>query len=263
MIPKTMHYVWFSETIPEKLQGYIDGWQRVMPDYKIIKWNNENFDIHSVKWVEQALENKKYAFAADYVRLWALYNYGGIYLDTDVEVFKPFDDLLNLPYFLGMEYSSGIIGTGTLGVEPKLGWIKDCLEYYKGKIFILPNGELSIEPIPHIMLKILGKRYGLKRIKNIKDFDRKSEKIQILPVEFFSPKSFDSEKFTVAKNTYSVHYFEKSWNPPRKWYSGILSKIKYAARKTFGEKRYLDFLWFLSTRKIATHSIIQTPSADT
>jgi len=263
MIPKTIHYVWFSETIPKKIQGYIDDWQKIMPDYKIIKWNDENFDIHSVKWVEQALENKKFAFAADYVRLWALYNYGGIYLDSDVKVLKPFDDLLNLPYFLGREHSKGIMEMATIGAEPKLDWIKDCLEYYKGRNFISPNGEFSIEPIPHIMLKILGKKYGLKRIKNIQDFDKKNKGIQILPVEFFSPKPFDSEKFTVTQNTYSVHYFEKSWNPPKKWNSEILRKIKYAVRKTLGEKIYLDFLWFLGTRKIAAQPIIQTPPADT
>jgi len=245
MIPKTIHYVWFSEKVPEKVQMYIDGWQKVMPDYKIIKWNRENFDIHSVKWVEQALEKKKFAFATDYVRLWVLYNYGGIYLDSDVKVFKPFDDLLNLPYFLGREHSKGIIEMATIGAELNLEWIKSCLDYYKDKNFILHSGEFSIEPIPHIMLKILNKRYGLKRIKNIQDFDKNAKEIQILPVEFFSPKPFDSEKFTVTQNTYSVHCFEKSWNPPKKWYSETLRKIKYAVRKIIGEKKYLDFMWLV------------------
>jgi len=243
VIPKTIHYVWFSEKVPEKVQMYIDGWQKVMPDYKIIKWNRENFDIHSAKWVEQAIENKKFAFATDYVRLWALYNYGGIYLDSDVKVFKSFDDLLDLPYFLGREHSKGIIEMAVIGAEPKLEWVKICLDYYKDKNFVLPSGEFSIEPIPHIMLKILGKKYGLKRIKNIQDFDKNTKEIQILPVEFFSPKSFDSEKFTVTPNTYSVHYFEKSWNPPTKWHSAISPKIKSIAKKIIGDKNYLDLIW--------------------
>jgi len=243
MIPKIIHYVWFSEKVPEKVQKYIDGWQKIMPDYKIIKWNKENFDIHSVKWVKQALEKKKFAFAADYVRLWALYNYGGIYLDSDVTIFKPFDDLLNLPYFLGREHSKGIIEMAVIGAEPKLEWVKSCLDYYKDKNFILPNGEFSIEPIPHIMLKILGKKYGLKKIRNIQDFDKNTEKIQILPVEFFSPKPFDSEKFIITQNTYSVHYFEKSWNPPKKWHSAISPKIKSIVKKIIGKKNYLDLLW--------------------
>jgi mannosyltransferase OCH1-like enzyme len=245
MIPKTIHYVWFSEKVPEKVQRYVDGWQKIMPDYKIVKWNRENFDVYSVKWVKQALENKKFAFAADYVRLWVLYNYGGIYLDSDVKVFKSFDDLLNLPYFLGREYSKGVIEMAVIGAEPKLEWIKSCLDYYKDKNFILPSGEFSIEPIPHIMLKILGKKYGLKRIRNTQDFDKNTEKIQILPTEFFSPKPWDSEKFITTKNTYTVHYFEKSWNPPKKWYSLILHKIKNVARKIIGEKIYLDFMWFV------------------
>jgi mannosyltransferase OCH1-like enzyme len=244
MIPKTIHYVWFSKDIPEKIQGYIDSWHKIMPDYKIIKWNRENFDIHSAKWIEQALEHNKFTYASDYVRLWVLYNHGGIYLDSDVKAFKPFDDLLNLPYFLGREYSKGIIEMATLGAEPKLGWVKDCLDYYRNKSFILPNGELStMDLIPHVSLKILNEKYGLKRISSIQDFDRTSKKIQIFPAEFFSPKPWDSEKFTVTKNTYSVHYYEKSWNPPKKWYSELSYKVKHAVRKIIGEKRYLDFVW--------------------
>jgi len=249
VIPKTIHYVWFSETIPDEIQEYVNDWQKIMPDYKIIKWNKENFDIHSVKWVEQALENNKFAFATDYIRLWILYNYGGIYLDSDVKIFKSFDDLLNLPYFLGREYSKGIIEMAVIGAKPKLEWVKNCLDYYKDKNFILPSGEFSIEPIPHIMLKVLSKKYGLKRIRNIQDFDKNTEKIQILPVEFFSPKPFDSEKFTVTQNTYSVHYFKKSWNPPKKWYSETLRKIKYTVRKIIGEKKYLDFVWLVYADK--------------
>ena len=243
MIPKTVHYVWFSEEIPEKVQRYIDSWQKIMPDYKFIKWNAENFDINSVEWVRQAVEAKKWAFATDYIRLWALYSYGGIYLDCDVEVFKPFDDLLSLPYFLGREYSKGIIEMATLVAEPKQEWVKNCLEYYKDRSFIMQNGEFSMEPIPRIMLRILGKKYGLKRIKNVQEFDENSEEVQILPAEFFSPKPWDSEKFTIAENTYSVHYFEKSWNPPKKWYSSVLHKAKHFVRKVVGERRYLDFMW--------------------
>jgi len=245
VIPKIIHYVWFSEKIPEKIQGYINNWQKIMPDYKIIRWNRENFDIHSVKWVEQALSVNKFAFAADYVRLWAIYNYGGIYLDSDVEVLKSFDDLMDLPYFLGREHSKGIIEAAVFGAEQKSKWVKDSLDYYEGRDFILPDGSYSIEPIPHIMIKILSKKYGLKQIKNLKEFDKNSEKIQILPTEFFSPKPWDCEEFTITKNTYAVHYFEKSWNPPKKWHSVALCKIKYVVRKIIGEKRYLNLMWLV------------------
>jgi mannosyltransferase OCH1-like enzyme len=250
MISKIIHYVWFGKQKPIKIQNYINTWHNKLSDYEIIEWNEKNFDINSVEWVKQAVEAKKWAFIADYIRLWVLYNYGGIYLDTDVECLKSFDAiLLNLPYFLGREHSKGIIGVAVLGAEPKCEWIKDCLGYYKNRNFILPNGEFSIEPMPHIMLKILGEKYGLKKIKNAHEYDKNSKKIQILPTQFFSPKSWDNEKFAITKNTYTVHYFEKSWEPPKKWYSSILSKIKFCARKIIGDKKYSDFMWFLYARK--------------
>jgi mannosyltransferase OCH1-like enzyme len=245
VIPKTIHYVWFSKEIPEKVQRYIDGWQRVMPDYEFKKWNADNFDVNSVKWVKQAVEVKKWAFATDYIRLWALYNYGGIYLDCDVECLKSFDDILHLPYFLGREHSKGIIEMAVLGSEPKCEWVKECLDYYDDRDFISQNSKFSMEPIPHIMLKILGTKYGLKRIKNVQGFNKKSKEIQILPVEFFSPKPFDSENFSVTNNTYTVHYFEKSWEPQRKWHSLISRYIKHYIRKIIGEKRYSNFMWFV------------------
>jgi mannosyltransferase OCH1-like enzyme len=245
VIPKTIHYVYITDKIPDKIQGYIDTWKKANPDYEIIRWNRENFDINSVEWVKQAVEAKKWAFATDYIRLWVLYSYGGIYLDADVECLKSFDDILHLPYFLGREHSKGVIEMAVFGAEPKCEWVKECLDYYKDKNFILQNGEFSMEPIPHIMLKILGKKYGLKRIKNIQEFDNFSKEIQILPTEFFSPKPWDSEKFVVTKNTYTIHYFEKGWNPPKKWFSSILYRVKYTVRKIIGERRYLDFMWFL------------------
>jgi len=250
MIPKIIHYVYITDKIPDKIQGYIDTWKKTNSDYEIIRWNRENFDVNSVEWVKQAVEAKKWAFATDYIRLWALYNYGGIYLDADVECLKSFDDILHLPYFLGREHSKGVIEMAVLGAASKCELVKECLDYYKDKNFILPSGKFSMEPIPHIMLRILGKKYGLKRIKNVREFDKNSKEIQILPTEFFSPKPWDSEKFTATENTYTVHYFEKSWEPPKKWFSSILHRTKYFAKKIIGEKRYLDFMWFLYARKL-------------
>lgn len=104
MIPKIIHYCWLSnDPYPDKIRKCLESWHRYLPDYKFILWNRDSFDIDSVTWTKQAFERKKYAFAADYIRIWALKNYGGIYLDLDVEVLKKFDDLLELPYFMGIE----------------------------------------------------------------------------------------------------------------------------------------------------------------
>jgi len=250
MIPKMIHYVYITDKVPDKTQRYIDTWKIANPDYEIIRWSKENFDMNSVEWVKQAVEAKKWAFATDYIRLWALYNHGGIYLDADVECLKSFDGILHLPYFLGREHSKGIIEMAVLGAEPKCEWIKDCLDYYRDRSFILPSGEFSMEPIPHIMLRILGNKYGLKRIKNTQEFNKNSKEIQVLPIDFFSPKPWDSEKFTVTKNTYTIHYFEKSWEPHEKWHSRISRNIKCFVRKIIGSKKYSNFMWFLYARNL-------------
>lgn len=101
MIPKIIHYCWLSDDpVPEKLQNYMKSWKKYLPDYEFMKWDFKRFPKDKCAWVSEAFDNKKYAFAADYIRIYALYNYGGIYLDMDVEVLKSFDDLLSLPYFL-------------------------------------------------------------------------------------------------------------------------------------------------------------------
>ena len=100
MISKVIHLCWLSgDPYPEKIKKCIDSWKRVLSDYEIILWDTKRFDLDSSIWVKQAFEAKKYAFAADYIRFYALYHYGGIYMDSDVEVLKSFDDLLHLPYF--------------------------------------------------------------------------------------------------------------------------------------------------------------------
>ena len=103
-IPKIIHFVWFGKgVIPEKDQKCIASWVLNCPDYEIMMWNEDTFDINSNQYVKEAYENKKYAFVSDYVRLYALYNYGGIYLDTDVEIFKPFDEFLKYDFFTSFE----------------------------------------------------------------------------------------------------------------------------------------------------------------
>lgn len=199
MIPKIIHWCWFSEEIPSRVQNYVDGWKKLMPDYEIIRWNADNFDIHSVKWVEQAVEHKKWAFAADYIRLWAIYNYGGIYLDSDVEVLKPFDDLLERPYFLCVErFPGNFIEVATLGAQKNCFWLKDCLDYYKDRCFVKAENEFDCLVLPIIATNILQKKYGF-------------EKIDILTWDYFSPKHLRTEEITVTKNTYSIHHFAGSW----------------------------------------------------
>lgn len=127
MIPKIIHYCWLSDNeIPESMQKYVDHWKNLMPDYKFIKWNFDIFDKESCPWVSEAFDAKKYAFAADYIRLFAVYNYGGIYMDMDIEVLKPFDDLLNSEVMIAYENDKNYgLEAGCFGAEKNNAFIKN------------------------------------------------------------------------------------------------------------------------------------------
>ena len=112
-IPKIIHYCWFGgKPIPKNLKNYIKSWEKYCPDYEIKEWNESNFDINSNKFIKEAYINKKFAFVTDYVRLYVIYNYGGIYLDTDVEIIKNFDGLLNNELFMGIQQNDSFATTG-------------------------------------------------------------------------------------------------------------------------------------------------------
>jgi len=203
MIPKIIHYVWLSETIPQKVQNNIKAWKNLLPDYEIIRWDLNKFDVRKNMWVKDALEKNMYAFATDYIRFYALYNFGGIYLDTDVNVVKPFDELLDLPYFVGFEMT-GKIEAATIGAEPKCEWIKKCMDYYDGRKF-------STKPLPFIMSEILLENYGIKKIRSKEQFNKNEKQAQIFSTDFFSPKHWNCKEIYKTKNTFSIHNFDGSW----------------------------------------------------
>lgn len=145
MIPKIIHYIWLGNSdIPKDQQVWIDGWKVKMPDYQIVEWNNESILDIDIPFIKEAIQCEKYAFASDVVRLWALYKYGGIYLDTDVEVLNSFDPLLKHHAFIGREECIQIINKTTsfhlssycVGAEPNNAFISKCLNYYRHRHFI-------------------------------------------------------------------------------------------------------------------------------
>lgn len=214
MIPKIIHFCWLSnEPYPKKIQKCIDSWHKYLPDYEFIHWNFERFPRGTSKWVDDAFDNKKYAFAADYIRLYALYNYGGIYLDTDVEVLKSFDDLLHLPYILGKENTQHGIEAAVLGAEKGAEWIKLCFDYYIDRNFILKSGKYDMAVLPQIMLHRLKSRYKIVDIKNTNDFIFDDNILCRFPIDWFSPKSWDTGVISLTKNSRSIHHFTGTWLP--------------------------------------------------
>ena len=212
MIPKLIHYCWFGRgQMPELALKCIESWHVHMPEYDYKLWNEDNFDIHSNAYVEEAYISKKYAFVTDYVRLYALYTEGGIYMDTDVEVLKPYDNLLGLSGFTGYEGSKYLPPvTGTIASEAGNMWIKEQLDSYEGAHFINPDGSLDTTTnttrISGIMKKGGFVQNGQKQVYM---------DMHIFPVDYFCPRQTTGE-FLFTDNTYCDHHFMNSWEENKK-----------------------------------------------
>lgn len=207
MIPKIIHYCWFGKGKMSPLaKECIKSWKKYLPDYEIKEWNEDNFDLNLYPYAREAYDNKKYAFVTDVVRLYALYHEGGIYMDTDVEVLKSLNPLLNHTAFSGFEDDHNI-PTGIMASEKHGIWAKENLDYYKNKHFIRKNGELdlttNVVTITKYMLTI-----GLKQNNTYQDFPNL---ITLFPKDYFCPKSHITRKIELTNNTYTIHHFDGSW----------------------------------------------------
>lgn len=214
MIPKIIHYCWLSnDPIPQNIKHCIDSWKKILPDYEIRCWDLKKFPLQKHIWVKQAFEKRKYAFAADYIRLYALATEGGIYLDSDVEVIKSFNDLLHLPYFICLENSPKGIEAATIGAEANTPWILECLSYYENKSFIDEQGRERTTVLPEIIKKQIEQKFKIHYCHSVEDFINKKNIISVLPKDYFSPKNYVTKKITITKRTYSIHHFAGTWQP--------------------------------------------------
>ena len=229
-IPRIIHYCWFGgKEKPEIVKRCIKSWKDILVDYEIKEWNESNFDINSNLFVKQAYEAGKFAFVSDFVRVNALYNYGGIYLDTDVEVFKSFDDLLDNDSFWGFE-EKNYIATSTIGCKKGNKLIKEFLSKYDDKKFIFENGQENLETNVSIVSEIISS-LGV-------EMNNKYQKIEGLatfyPQEYFSPYDYINCYSKATSNTYAIHHFYKSWLPTS---VKIKSVIKRVIAKFIGGER--------------------------
>jgi hypothetical protein len=219
MIPKIIHLCWLSgDAFPAKIAKCIASWKKFLPDYEIMLWDTHRFPMSQSDWVREAFECKKYAFAADYIRFYALYHHGGIYLDSDVEILRSLDDFLSLPYFMGTE-KAGTIEAAVMGSKPKAEWTKRCLDYYKDRHFLQEDGSMDIRTLPDIMVEVLNKWKPMRILSSeekehltVNDYEKN---LLILPDDYFSPKIFDTREVLITPNTYTIHHYNNSWFSPK------------------------------------------------
>lgn len=233
MIPKIIHYCWFGKgPLPKIALKSIDSWKKHLPDYEIKRWDEDNFDLDMFPYVREAYDNKKYAFVTDVVRLYALYEEGGIYMDTDVEVLKSLDCFLNCNAFSGFENDKNI-PTGIMASEKGGKWAKENLSYYTGKHFIKEDGSMdlttNVELITNYMIP-----HGLKQNNTFQDFP---DLITIYPKDYFCPKSPIDEKLYLTKNSHTIHHFSGTWIPKyRRIGRSLVLKIGGIKFKNFVQK---------------------------
>ena len=224
MIPKIIHLCWMSgDPFPSDIQKCIDSWKRILPDYEIWLWDTKRFDLSTSVWVTEAYDKKKYAFCADYIRMYALFNYGGVYLDSDVEVLRSFNDLLTLPYFIGYE-SKQYFEAAVIGAEKGNPFIGDVLAYYKDRHFVKENGSLDIQIMPEVMMNVTNSKWKRVLINEISDFINDPTIINVFPYDWFSPIDSTGKRYVlrVSKNTYCIHHFASAWVD---WRVKLLVKI--------------------------------------
>lgn len=211
-----------DEPIPDEMLKYVSGWKEKLPGYEFRLWNFDRFDINESAWVREAFQAGKFAFAADYIRLYAIYHHGGIYMDMDVEVIKPFDDLLGSDYILGYELRHNIEG-GIIGAAKGDGKIKECLDYYSGRHFIKPDGSYDMRSLPNILDSILS-----KYVRDAQLFP--------FPPEYLTAKSLVTGRINITPNTYTVHHFAGSWTK-----RSFKKKVKKRVRSFFPDAWLLKY----------------------
>ena len=216
MIPKVIHYCWFGRNpLPPLASKCIASWKKYLPDYEIKEWNEDNFDVNIIPYTKEAYEAKKYAFVSDYARFWILYHYGGLYFDTDVEVIKPLDDIINRGAFMGLErdYETGATaqncavapGLG-LGCNPGLGQYKKILDFYATLHFRNEDGTLNLKTIVEYTTNLLIQD-GLSYISAI----QKVGDIYVYPSEYFCPYNIVTKRMHITRNTRTIHHYMASW----------------------------------------------------
>lgn len=231
MIPKIIHYCWFGRgEKPAQALMCIESWKKYLPDYELKEWNEDNFDINRNQYVKEAYENRKFAFVTDYVRLYAIYTEGGVYMDTDVEVLGSYDKFLHHHAFSGFE-TDGNVPTGMMAAEKGSVWAKELLDQYADRVFVQPDGSFDMTTNTTVITNYMLEK-GLVLNNKYQDFPGLCT---MYPADYFCPKDHRTGKIRCTKNTVCIHHFAGSWLN-HSWLQNFRHHTKMSLVKYFGER---------------------------
>lgn len=209
MIPKIIHYCWFGRgEMPELAKKCIASWKKYLPEYEIKEWNEDTFNLNKFQYAKEAYQERKFAFVTDVVRLFALYTEGGVYMDTDVEIVKPLDSILDYEAVSGFE-TTNLVPTGLMASTKGSPIIGELLNDYNDRVFKGENGELNLTTNVVYITETL-KKYGLKLNNEFQTVNG----FTMLPWDFLCPKSVKDGKIYCTDNTLAIHHFAGSWHSP-------------------------------------------------
>lgn len=233
-IPKIIHYCWFGrKPLPELAQRCIASWRKYLPNYEIKEWNEDNFDVFIIPYTAEAYKAQKYAFVSDFARFWILFHYGGIYFDTDVEVIKSLDDIVERGPFMGYEDEKGLLNISNHYVNPGLGMgippgynlLKEILEYYQYRHLFTWDGKI-VETIVYNTTKILQNKIVSKGEEGYDII----EGVNVYYEDYFCPHNYYTGELNITPNTRSIHHYNASWVKENRT---IWSKIKKRIRMIY------------------------------
>jgi len=230
-IPKIIHYIWFgNKPKSDLILKCISSWKEKLPDWEFIEWNENNYNVNKAQYIKEAYDCGKYAFASDYARFDILYQYGGVYLDTDVELLKAIpDDFLEYDGFCGVEGNNKIAPGLVFATKPKNSLVKEIVDMYDYTSFFI-NGNQNLKTVVDYVTDIF-RKYGF--IENGKN--QFVSNFKIFSVEYFCAFDFDIREFNITKNTISIHHYACSWGSKKK---KIINKIKMLIKKIIGKNNY-------------------------
>ena len=210
---KIIHYIWFGgNPLSDLTKKCIETWKKYLPDFEIMEWNEKTFDVNQCAFVKEAYEQKKWAFVADYTRFKVLEKYGGIYLDTDMEITADISKFLEKDLFLGVEDSKMINAAVVWTKEPHNPHIQDIVKIYESKEHFNETGDLYDESVPRVLTKYF-EQFGFDGQKDeIQTFD--DDKVYVYPMEYFYPLSYDYQNNKFTDNSVMIHHFDATWISP-------------------------------------------------
>lgn len=217
MIPHKIHYCWFGKkSLPKSALDCISSWEKHMPNYDIKRWDETNFDVNAINYTKDAYSHGLYAFVSDYARFKILENEGGIYLDTDVEIVKPLDDIISKGPYMGIE--EGLLVNPGLGFAAESGalFLRTILSYYENLSFIKADGSVNFDTVVFHITKLLKREGWTGKETKIAGFN-------IYPAEYFCPLNYKTKKLKITPNTHTIHHYNATWIT---WQQKIYTKIK-------------------------------------